>query len=53
MSPEGDISTGSASEVAIANSDVLEIVVIALTVLSDAPIHFVLYVNIDSRGLCL
>ena len=39
MSSEGDISTSSAGEVAIVHSDVLEIVVFALTVLSDTPIH--------------
>ena len=52
MSSEGDISTSSAGEVAIVHSDVLEIVVIALTVLSDTPIHLVLYVMIDTSGLC-
>ena len=43
MSSEGDITFSSTGEVAIAYVDVLEIVVIALTVLSDAPIHLILH----------
>ena len=53
MSSEGDIATSSAGEVAIVQVDVLEIDIIALTVLSNTPIHLVLYFTIDTSGLCL
>ena len=53
MSSEGDIASSSTGEVAIVHKDVLEIVVIALTVLSDAPVHLILYCIIGVGGLCL
>ena len=52
-SSECDISTSSTGEVAIVQADVLEIVIIALTVLSDAPIYFTLYCGINTGGRCL
>ena len=52
-SSEGDVSINSTDEVALVHSDVLEIVVIALTVLSYAPIHLTLYCGISAGGLCL
>ena len=53
MSSEGDIASSSTGEVAIVQADVSEIVVIALTVLSDAPIHFILHCAMGIGGLCL
>ena len=53
MSSEGDIASSSTGEVAIVQVDVLEIVVIALTVLSDAPVHLILYCARGIGGLCL
>ena len=53
MSSEGDIASSSTGEVAIVQADVLEIGVIALTVLSDAQIHLILYCIIGAGRLCL
>ena len=53
MSSEGDIASSSTGEVAIVQADVLEIVVIALTVLSDTPVHLILHCIIGVGGLCL
>ena len=53
MSSEGDIASSSTGEVAIVQANVSEIVVIALTVLSDAPVHLILYCVIGVGGLCL
>ena len=54
MSSEGDVAFSSTDEVAIVQVDVLEVGVIsALTVLSDAPIHLILYCAIDTGRLSL
>ena len=53
MSSEDDIASSSTGEVAIVQTNVLEIVIIALTVLSDAPVHLILYCIIGAGGLCL
>ena len=43
MSSEGDIASSRADEVAIVQADVSEIVVIALTVPLDEPVHLILH----------
>ena len=53
MSSEGDIFTSSAGEVTIVQADVLEIVMIALTVLLDAPVHLTLHCRKTVSGQCL
>ena len=53
VGPEGDIAPSSTGEVAIVQTDVLEIWISTLAVLSDSPVHLILYCTRNVSWLCL
>ena len=46
-----DVASSSTGEVAIVQADVPNIIVFALTVLLNAPVHFILHCRIGAAGL--